>query len=266
MKNYETPTTSDLRAQFDAIELPPYRGGHLTQKEENRTRMERALSWLERYEKCGANEIDEQFLFLWISFNAAYGADEHLKFRKLDDHKKFEEFLGMVVDHDDNYERLSNFLRVHEKNLNEIMKNRFLFDDFWRAEYSEKNSRNWQRYFAETKNSMKDALRKVCSGTGIRFHFVTVLGFAFDRLYTLRNQMIHGHASWRDRYNRTSLDVGNAVLGSCIPVILEIMLIAIKKDPDMSWGGRVAYPPFLPVPDDKTNLKPPQRDKQRKNK
>lgn len=261
MTEHETPK-HPLRKMLDAIDLP-VQPGHRSERAENHTRMDRAISWLECHDACPEDKPDERFLFLWIAFNAAYGADDHLKLRnesKPNDHKKFDDFLHIVVKHDKG-SRLADFIRAHTKSLREIMETRFLFIDFWRGEYSNADRSTWKKYFEETQDSMKRALRDVSSGRGKNFDFVTVLGFAFDRLYTLRNQLIHGNASWRDKYNRSSLKVGNAVLGSCIPVILEIMLAATAKNPDMLWGGRVAYPPYLPKPDDDTNQKPPRRDK-----
>jgi len=262
MTEHETPKHK-LRVMLDEIDLP-VQPGHRSARTENHTRMDRAISWLECHDACPEDKPDERFLFLWIAFNAAYGADDHVKFQrsknKPDDHKKFDDFLHLIVQRD-NGGRLVDFIRTHTSSLREIMETRFLFIDFWRGEYSNADRSKWERYFEETKNSMKHALQNVRSGRRKDFDLTTVLGFAFDRLYTLRNQLMHGNASWRDKYNRSSLKIGNAVLGSCIPVILEIMLEVTAKNPDMLWGGRVAYPPYLPSPDDDTSKKPPRRDK-----
>ncbi len=36
-------------------------------------RVHRALSWLKKSEQC--DDLDSQFIFLWVSFNAAYAQD-----------------------------------------------------------------------------------------------------------------------------------------------------------------------------------------------
>ena len=44
--------------------------------EDFRLRIHRSLSWLQRAEQAKQEQdIDSQFIFLWISFNAAYAKD-----------------------------------------------------------------------------------------------------------------------------------------------------------------------------------------------
>ena len=46
----------------------------------------------------------------------------------------------------------------------------------------------------------------------------------FSRLYTLRNQLLHGGATWQSSVNRTQLRDGTAILGDIVPVLIEIMM------------------------------------------
>ncbi|MDA8031404.1 MAG: HEPN domain-containing protein [Alphaproteobacteria bacterium] len=271
MTKQNLPKHAELHAQFDAIGLPPYHvgGGHLSQKEENRTRMERALSWLERCEKCSANEIDEQFLFLWISFNAAYGADEHLKKsagdKKYRDRDKFITFLRLIglrsqlIAKNAKDNTLVDLIHAHKDDLQKITQSRFLFHDFWRAEYHRKLEEKWEEKLGKEVKRMNKALQDVRSHADKGRAVGTVLEIAFSRLYTLRNQIVHGGASWHDKYNRSSLRICNAVLDPFLRAILKTMLDVLETKPDIDWGGKVAYPPFLRIPDSKTNRKPPNR-------
>ena len=65
-----------------------------------------------------------------------------------------------------------------------------------------------------------------------------VLLVLFDRLYVLRNQLVHGGATWNSSINRAQVKDGAAVLGWLLPVFIDIML----ENPDRDWGK-----PFYPV-------------------
>ena len=65
-----------------------------------------------------------------------------------------------------------------------------------------------------------------------------ILLVVFDRLYVLRNQLVHGGATWNSSINRAQVKDGAAVLGWLLPVFIDIML----ENPDQDWGK-----PFYPV-------------------
>ena len=59
-----------------------------------------------------------------------------------------------------------------------------------------------------------------------------VLGVMFNRIYTLRNQLIHGGATWNGRVNRDQLRDCSNLLSKLVPLIIQIML----DNPDTLWG------------------------------
>ena len=65
----------------------------------------------------------------------------------------------------------------------------------------------------------------------------SVLLIVFDRLYTLRNQILHGGATYNSSANRKQLRDGCAILQQCVPLILSVM----QDNPDEDWGK-----PFYP--------------------
>lgn len=71
-------------------------------------RIHRALSWLNRAEQ--ADDVDGQFIFLWIAFNAAY-AQELDDSDRTSDKATFTAFLQKLCDLDSN-KRGSSHLRV----------------------------------------------------------------------------------------------------------------------------------------------------------
>ncbi|MCA2008623.1 hypothetical protein [Tritonibacter mobilis] len=60
----------------------------------------------------------------------------------------------------------------------------------------------------------------------------------FDRLYVLRNQLIHGGATWNSSVNRDQLRDGVAILSVLMPVMIDIMMDNANEE----WGK-----PFYPV-------------------
>ena len=51
-----------------------------------------------------------------------------------------------------------------------------------------------------------------------------VLSIIFERLYTLRNQLIHGGATWESAVNRDQIRDGVKIMSQIVPAMLSIML------------------------------------------
>ncbi|MNI92174.1 hypothetical protein D3C73_1499380 [compost metagenome] len=59
----------------------------------------------------------------------------------------------------------------------------------------------------------------------------------FNRIYTLRNQIMHGGATCDSSVNRPQLRDCSSLLGKLVPLIIELML----DNPDTLWGD-ACYP------------------------
>lgn len=64
-----------------------------------------------------------------------------------------------------------------------------------------------------------------------------LVGVLSNRLYTLRNQLIHGGAIWDGSVNRQQLRDCVGLLGKLVPVINELMI----DNPGTLWGD-ACYP------------------------
>ena len=64
-----------------------------------------------------------------------------------------------------------------------------------------------------------------------------LLGVVLDRLYVLRNQLVHGGATWNGKLNRNQLHDGCMILGALVPAIVSVMMHSTEFDDDP-----VAYP------------------------
>jgi hypothetical protein len=81
------------------------------------------------------------------------------------------------------------------------------------------------------------AMSKV-SGTLAKRYTVTTLIILFDRPYVLRNQLVHGGATWNNTINRAQVGDGTKLLGTLMLVFVDIMM----DNPQRGWGK-----PFYPV-------------------
>ena len=68
-------------------------------------------------------------------------------------------------------------------------------------------------------------------------HTPELLALVFQRIYTLRNQLMHGGATWNSMVNRAQLQDCVNLMGKLVPVVIEIML----NSSDTIWGD-ACYP------------------------
>ena len=192
-------------------------------------RVHRAISWIGCAEKSSEND-DARFLFLWIAFNAAY-ADEQ-KFHSVPPAERtaFNDYFTKLI-------ALDNEKHIHKAlwhnfsgPIRVIMNNRYVFSPFWQHHNGIEGAEDWENRFKYSVREFESALK--------RGDCVKILSFVFDRLYVLRNQLIHGGATWNSNVNRDQVRDGAAILGFLLPVFVDIMM----DNPSDEWGK-----PFYPV-------------------
>lgn len=89
----------------------------------------------------------------------------------------------------------------------------------------------WEKAFLLAKNKLLYALEEKKTDK--------VLNVLFQRLYTLRNQILHGGSTFNSRINRDQVKDACAILSFLIPSMLEIMM---QHHDEVEWGK-----PFYPV-------------------
>lgn len=183
-------------------------------------RVHRALSWLNRAEQC--DDEDGRFIFLWIAFNAAY-ANELGERRELEA-RRFGDFLGRLVELDSGarfeqlvWEQFPGPVRV-------LLDNKFVFQPFWDNQNHLQGADDWEERFEQANRASRAAIASRDIGK--------VLGIVFARLYTLRNQMVHGGSTWNSSVNREQLRDANAIMGHLVPLVIEIMMDHAREH----WG------------------------------
>jgi len=190
-------------------------------------RMHRALSWLQRAEAAGTDD-DVAFVCLWIAFNAAY-AQELDDSDRASDKVTFTAFLQKLCDLDAS-KRIDDLIwKVFSGSIRTLLDNPYVFHLFWEFQRGRIGEDEWRDRFSSAKKSAQFAL---ASG-----NTPALLSVMFNRLYTLRNQLIHGGATWGGKVNRDQLRDCTRLLGKLVPVIIALMM----DNPNALWGDAV-YP------------------------
>ena len=193
-------------------------------------RVHRSLSWLGRAE--AAADADARFIFLWIAFNAAYADEEEVSGVAPGERAAFAGFFHKVVALDAGQRIYESIWQNFAGPIRVLLANRFVFHPFWQHHNGAEGYADWERRF---RDSRRRFLRAFQARDTVR-----VLGFVFDRLYVLRNQLVHGGATWNSRINRGQVGDGAAILAALMPVFLEVMM----DHPGEDWGR-----PFYPALD-----------------
>lgn len=189
-------------------------------------RLHRSLSWLERSEQ-EVDDPDAAFIFLWISFNANYSLILHASSNS-SEQNQFADYFRIVVACDYEDQIYDLVWRRFSNEIKSILDNKYIYSAFWRS-FEGSDRENWKKGFSKSRRLVSQALRKKDT--------LSILNFLFSRLYTLRNQLIHGNATWNGKVNRQQVIDGHRLLAALQPLFLEIMI----RNPDENWGC-IAFP------------------------
>ena len=189
-------------------------------------RVHRALSWLNRAEQEA--DPDSRFIFLWIAFNAAYATDIDDR-EGLSEQRTFNAFLEKLHELDGN-KRLNDLIwRAYPNAIRVLLDNPYVFPGFWDYQRDLKTEDQWHDSFASAKRAANSALAKQDT--------TRVLAIVLNRIYTLRNQLLHGGATWNSSINRDQIRDCVNLMGELVPAVIEIMM----DSPNTLWG-EASYP------------------------
>jgi hypothetical protein len=187
-------------------------------------RLHRAISWLKSAEKQEEN-LDLKFISLWVSFNACYAVDINGLSSK-SEKAKLRDFTTSLVEFDRN--RLYNlFWEKFSGPIKVLIENKFVFEKFW--EYTRGESEDYEFAFKKSITAASNCLSKQ--------NIEGLLEIVLERLYTLRNQLVHGGATYNSKLNRAQLRDACNIMQLLVPIIIDIML----ENGEHNWG-EIAYP------------------------
>lgn len=210
-------TATDLKLQLKTA--------HDRHEEPSRVRLHRAISWLARAEQ-EPDDLDARFIFLWIAFNAAYAKQFGFEQTERD---QLQDFINALVQVDSTGQLKQAVFQQFSGPIRVLIENKFVFEPFWRVLREHDASDAWQKSFDAGKSRAMSAL--MGNQTQV------VLSIVFDRLYVLRNQLVHGGATWNSQVNRPQVSDGARILGTLVPLILGIMI----EHPELDFG-EILYP------------------------
>ena len=201
-------------------------------------RITRADTWLARAQELRrAGDLDLAFVLYWTAFNAAYAQDVPKTFAddKEPDRTVFGQFLRALVklDHRDTiHDAISGPLWRY---IDPVLDNQYLFSPFWHFANGVQKYADWERRLRGASRTAREALWNRRTGT--------TLTNLFQRLYTLRNQLMHGGARWRSSRNRDSVENATPIMQRLIPIFVDLM----RSHPERNWG-QPYYRPGLELP------------------
>ena len=188
-------------------------------------RLHRAISWVKCAEES-ANNTDLKFITLWIAFNACY-ADNDNHDMSLTEKKRFKTFIRRLVTLDKEERFFKLLWHKFSGPVRLLVDNTFAYKPFWDAQRGEKI--DWERRFNQSKIDARNYLAHQ--------QVPELLGVVLDRLYTVRNQLIHGGATYNSKVNRAQVKDAGQILEFLMPIIIDIMITNMDED----WGV-INYP------------------------
>lgn len=186
-------------------------------------RLERCQSWIDQAGQHQDNP-DVAFICLWIAFNALYGYEwDEARYRN--DGEFRSEFFQNICSHDEGKTRIYNLIwKTYSDSIRTLMNNPFVYKNFWKYRNEEIDAPEYGRRKRKDESQINKAMSQ--QDTAL------ILKKLFERLYVLRNQIMHGGATYGSHRNRDSVGDGHKILLNLVPLFLEI----ITENPDIDLG------------------------------
>ena len=209
------PSYDELNAEWEQVRetLPGALG----------LRMRRSLSWLGRAERERESDHDAAFIFYWIAFNAAY-AKEVARDPASTARDQFASYFRTILSVDTHSTVYDAIWETYSGPIRLLLENRYVYHPFW-EHHAGRGYDDWECRFEQSKGQVRRALADVDT------HFI--LSTLFERLYVLRNQLMHGGATWREsNCVRAQVQDGPRIMASLVPAFVHLMM----SHPDVDWG------------------------------
>lgn len=106
---------------------------------------------------------------------------------RLSEQETFRGFLAKLVELDTSGRLAELVWTEFSSGIRLLLNSQYVFQDFWYFQNGSLSEEEWKRRFAGAKKAAKSALAARDT--------VTVLAVVLSRIYTLRNQLVHGGAT-----------------------------------------------------------------------
>lgn len=193
-------------------------------------RIHRALSWLKASEETDSKDM--QFMLLWIAFNALYGQNKTFMEEHKSEKESFKNFFDKLLLLDKDNTLYGIAWNDYSQYYHHIIQNKFVFAPYWDYRNGKLNDEDWKARFEVGKNRLTFNISSIDPEKTTK-----VLGEIFERLYVLRNQLVHGGATYESDVNRSQIHDGVNILSGLIPAIITLVM----DNPNEEWGSP-SYP------------------------
>ena len=230
----EPPSAADLQAKWENTSWHASKNPERPRDGLN-LRVRRALSWLERAENAHRqDDHDVAFILYWIGFNSAYGqtgtADDDYQPRQ---ERACQHAYLAKITHLYPSLRAAFDSRQLPDAVYALLASKYVYEPFWKSRAGAMRYRDWLTGFERIRYKMATAIRSLRATTiDADANIERVLCSVFDRLYTLRNQLMHGGATWNGSLNREQVTMGTAAIAVLLPCFIDAMI----ENPDADWG------------------------------
>src|SRR5262245_27967346 len=157
-------------------------------------RVHRAISWLGRAE-AEKTDADVRFILLWVAFNSAYASE--IDTDGSNERKSFKAFFDALVSLDASHRIYDAVWQRFSQEIRLLLANRYVFAPFWYKQNGLEGHDDWEERLAASQRQIATAMKQ--------FDTSRILLVVFDRLYVLRNQLVHGGATWNSSINRAQV-------------------------------------------------------------
>lgn len=189
-------------------------------------RIHRGLSWLKQAVLLD-HDLDLKFISLWISFNAIYAQNVEQGLDKQHLHP----FLHLICQQDSD-QKISDLLWMKfSQSIWALLDNQYMQQSYW--DYQNK------KISVDVYKTLREQEQKKTEKALQQKNAVEVLLALFNRLYTLRNQLMHGGSTYQSSLNRNQLQDACQILTALLP---RFMYIALENADRLDLGQ-----PFYPV-------------------
>ncbi len=201
-------------------------------------RIHRALSWLKASEENTKNKVDDSiaFITLWIAFNALYG-QKNISKEVYSERESFNDFFSYILPCDKEHEIKKIILTKYSNSYRIFIDNKFVFQSFWDFQNGLISETESQEKFDLSKEKSHISLANLMSKEEYEEDCIIFLGILFDRLYLLRNQLIHGCATFAGKVNAEQIKLAKNILEDMVPILINILL----ENPEIDLG-EIPYP------------------------
>ena len=213
----QTKPSTRLKSKLKALDRSHNGGFYI--------RLHRAISWLRAAEEQEDNQ-DFQIISYWISLNSCYAISGDVD--RSAESGKLTEFFEKVIEADSSDSIYELFWTKFSGMIRVLLNNQFIYKRYWLYQRGQVTS--WKEEF--DRDNLK-AVRLLQNPD----RSVELVQLVMRRLYQMRNQLIHGGATYKSSVNRDQVRDSANLLGRLIPLIIEVML----DNPQEAWG-EIYYP------------------------